>query len=61
VLFTVHTRSRPLSEVAADPVRARRLRAALGEMPGPMREYKAIGDLAGPVVRYLEARLTTTS
>ena len=31
------------------------------EMPGPMREYKAIGDLAGPVVRYLEARLTTTS
>ena len=61
VLFTVHTRSRPLSEVAADPARARRLRAALEEMPRPMREYKAIGDLAGPVVRYLEARLTTTS
>ena len=61
VLFTVHTRSRPLSEVAADPVRARRLLAALEGMPAAIRDYKAIGSLVDPVTRYLETRLTIPS
>ena len=57
VLFTVHTRSRTVSaEVCADPVRARRLHAALAAMGPEMRAYKAIGALAGPVMRWLEAR-----
>ena len=61
VLFTVHTRSRPLGEVAADPVRARRLRDTLASMPGAMRDYKGIGGLVVPVGRYLEERLTGPS
>lgn len=61
VLFTVHTRSRPLGEVAADPVRARRLRDTLASMPGAMRDYKGIADLVVPVGRYLEERLTSRS
>ncbi len=56
VLFTVHTRSRTVAEVCADPVRARRLHAALAAMGPEMRAYKAIGALAGPVMRWLEAR-----
>ena len=58
VLFTVHTRSRPLFEVAADPVRARRLLAALEGMPGVMRDYKGIADLVAPVSGYLRGHLT---
>jgi hypothetical protein len=54
VLFTVHTRSRTVAEVAADPVRARRLRRALEAMDDAMRAYKGIGALAGPVLRHLE-------
>jgi hypothetical protein len=59
VLFTVHTRSRTLAEVAADPVRARRLHAALAAMGNEMRAYKGIAELAGPVIHHLEARRTS--
>jgi hypothetical protein len=61
VLFTVHTRSRTIAEVAADPVRARRLHRALEAMDDAMRAYKAIDALAGPVMRHLEARRTGRS
>ena len=61
VLFTVHTRSRPLGEVAADPARARRLRDTLTSMPSAMRDYKGITDLVAPASRYLEERLTGAS
>jgi hypothetical protein len=61
VLFTVHTRSRPLGEVAADPVRARRLRDTLTSMPTAMRDYKGITDLVAPASRLLEERLTSAS
>jgi hypothetical protein len=56
VLFTVHTRSRTVEEVCADPVRARRLYAALAAMAPPMRAYKGIDALAPPVMTWLEAR-----
>lgn len=61
VLFTVHTRSRTLAEVAADPTRARRLHAALTAMDDDMRAYKGVAELAGPVLRHLEARRTPQS
>ncbi|HMO01203.1 MAG TPA: DUF3445 domain-containing protein [Miltoncostaeaceae bacterium] len=56
VLFTVHTRSRTVAEVCADPVRARRLHAALAAMGPQMRAYKAVDALAGPVMAWLAAR-----
>jgi hypothetical protein len=61
VLFTIHTRSRPLGEVAADPDRARRLLDTLASMPTAMRDYKGIADLVVPVSRYLRGRLTDPS
>lgn len=56
VLFTVHTRSRTVAEVCADPVRARRLHGALAAMAPEMRAYKSIDALAAPVMAWLEAR-----
>ncbi|MGE0029095.1 MAG: DUF3445 domain-containing protein [Thermoleophilia bacterium] len=61
VLFTVHTRSRTVAEVCADPVRARRLHAALAAMGPEMRAYKAVDALAGPVMGWLAARGTGSS
>jgi len=58
VLFTIHTRSRPLGEVAADPDRARRLLGALASMPTAMHDYKRIAELVAPVSAYLRGRLT---
>ena len=58
VLFTIHTRSRPLAEVADDRDRARRLLDVLGSMPPAMRDYKGIADLVAPVSGYLRERLT---
>ncbi|HTI32585.1 MAG TPA: heme-dependent oxidative N-demethylase subunit alpha family protein [Miltoncostaea sp.] len=56
VLFTVHTRSRTVAEVCADPVRARRLHRALTVMGPEMRAYKGLDALAGPVLAWLERR-----
>ena len=56
VLFTVHTRSRTVAEVCADPVRARRLHGALTAMAPEMRAYKGLDALAGPVLAWLERR-----
>lgn len=56
VLFTVHTRSRTVAEVCADPVRARRLAGALATMGPEMRTYKGIEGLAGPVLAWLDRR-----
>ncbi len=61
VLFTVHTRSRTVAEVCADPVRARRLHAALAAMGPEMRAYKGIDALAPPVMAWLEARRADAS
>ena len=61
LLFTVHTRSRAVAEESADPVRARRLHTALAAMGQDMRAYKGVGELAGPVMRWLEERRADAS
>jgi hypothetical protein len=56
ILFTVHTRSRPLGLVAGDPERARRLLDAVRSMPPEMARYKGITPLQDALVAYLVAR-----
>lgn len=56
VLFTIHTRVRPLAEVAADPGRAGRLARAIRTMPEAMRAYKGITECWEELVIYLEER-----
>jgi dimethylamine monooxygenase subunit A len=55
ILFTIHTRSRPLRVVAADPERARRLLEAVRSMPAEMARYKGITPLREALVAYLAA------
>ncbi len=56
ILFTIHTRSRPLDVVAGDPERARRLLGAIRSMPPDMARYKGIAPLHDALVGYLEPR-----
>ena len=55
ILFTIHTRSRPLAEVAGDPERARRLLGAVRSMPDAMARYKGIAQVRAALETYLEA------
>lgn len=54
ILFTIHTRSRPLAVVAADPQRALRLLEAVRTMPPEMARYKGIAPRRDALVGYLE-------
>jgi dimethylamine monooxygenase subunit A len=54
ILFTIHTRSRPLGVVAGEPERARRLLDAVGSMPPEMARYKGIAPIHGVLVAYLD-------
>jgi hypothetical protein len=56
ILFTIHTRSRPLDIVACDPQRARRLLEAVRSMPPEMAGYKGIAPVQDALVEYLETR-----
>ena len=53
-LFTIHTYLHPISEVAAAPMRARRMASVLRTMPADTREYKGIVSYIGPLLAYLE-------
>ena len=57
ILFTVHTRSRPLAVVAGEPERARRLLDAIRSMPPEMARYKGIAPVRGALAEYLESRV----
>jgi hypothetical protein len=57
ILFTVHTRLRPLQVVARDPQRARRLLGALRSMPPEMARYKGIAPVQDALIEYLETRV----
>jgi hypothetical protein len=57
ILFTIHTRSRPLEVVAGDPHRAHRLLEAVRSMPPEMARYKGIAPVREALVGYLETRL----
>ena len=57
ILFTVHTRSRPLEVVARDPQRARRMLEAIRSMPPEMAGYKGIAPVQDALVEYLETRV----
>jgi dimethylamine monooxygenase subunit A len=56
ILFTIHTRCRPLAVVADDPERARRLLGAVRSMPPEMARYKGIAPLEDALTAYLEPR-----
>jgi hypothetical protein len=56
ILFTVHTRSRPLDVVTGEPERARRLLEALRSMPPEMAGYKGIAPVQDALVGHLESR-----
>jgi hypothetical protein len=56
ILFTIHTRCRPLALVAGDPERARRLLEAIRSMPPQMARYKGITPLKDALADYLVAR-----
>jgi hypothetical protein len=56
VLFTIHTYLHPMSEVAAEPGRARRLAAVLRDMPAATRAYKGLTSYIDPLLAYLDAR-----
>jgi hypothetical protein len=56
ILFTIHTRSRPLAAVAGEPGRARRLLDAVRTMPPEMARYKGIAPLRDALAGYLEPR-----
>lgn len=56
ILFTVHTVSRPLAVVAADPGRAALLLGAIRSMPPAMADYKGVSRLAPAVTAWLGAR-----
>ena len=56
ILFTVHTRSRPLGLVAGEPDRARRLLDTVRSMPPEMARYKGIASVQDALVAYLEPR-----
>ena len=53
-LFTIHTYLHPISEVAADPARARRMASVLLTMPADTREYKGLASYIDPLLAYLE-------
>jgi hypothetical protein len=55
ILFTIHTRSRPLAEVAGDPERAARLLGAVRSMPDAMARYKGVAPVRAALEAYLEA------
>ena len=57
ILFTIHTRSRPLDMVAGEPERARRLLEAVRSMPPEMARYKGITPVQGALAGYLETRV----
>jgi hypothetical protein len=57
ILFTIHTRSRPLEVVARDPERARRLLQAVRSMPAEMAGYKGIAPVQDVLTEYLETRV----
>lgn len=56
ILFTIHTRSRPLGEAAGDPESAGRLLGAIRSMPPAMAAYKGIAPLRAPLAAYLSRR-----
>ena len=57
ILFTVHTRSRPLAVVAGEPERARRLLDAVRSMPPGMARYKGISPVRDALTKYLGTRV----
>ena len=57
ILFTIHTRSRPLAGVASEPERARRLLDAIRSMPPEMAGYKGIAPVQNALAEYLETRV----
>jgi hypothetical protein len=57
ILFTIHTRSRPLDVVASDPERARRVLEAVRSMPPEMAGYKGIAPVQDALAEYLETRV----
>jgi dimethylamine monooxygenase subunit A len=55
ILFTIHTRSRPLGVVAGDRERAGRLLEAARTMPPEMARYKGIAPVRDALIAYLVA------
>jgi hypothetical protein len=56
VLFTIRTYIRPLGEIAQDADVARRLAAAIENLPPPMRDYRSLTHFADALVAWLRER-----
>jgi hypothetical protein len=56
VLFTIRTYIRPLGEIAQDAEAARRLAAAIDNLPPAMRDYRSLTHFADALTAWLRER-----
>ena len=56
VLFTIRTYIKPLGEIARDPETARRLAAAIENLPPAMRAYRSMATFADELIGWLRGQ-----